>query len=135
MTDSGMTALLTGHTFLDLLGQDTLLHIAFPLDLHQTEACPLDLHQTEGGIHQEVTAQTEHSDAIAGVLLIVTDRRTEVHPVDPFDHPEVTVILLLDRGRLTEGEDSFHPQDLARGLHILDHCPQDISILEAAVTQ
>lgn len=124
MTDSGMTALLTGHTFLDLLGQDTLLRIA----------CPLDLHQT-GGIHQEVTAQTEHSDAKAGVLLIVTDRRTEVHPVDPFDHPEVTVILLLDRGRLTEGEDSFHPQDLARGLHILDHCPQDISILEAAVTQ
>lgn len=125
MTDSGMTALLTGHIFLDLLGQDTLLRIA----------CPLDLHQTEGGIHQEVTAQTEHSDAKAGVLLIVTDRRTEVHPVDPFDHPEVTVILLLDRGRLTEGEDSFHPQDLARGLHILDHCPQDISILEAAVTQ
>lgn len=125
MTDSGMTALLTGHTFLDLLGQDTLLRIA----------CPLDLRQTEGGIHQEVTAQTEHSDAKAGVLLIVTDRRTEVHPVDPFDHPEVTVILLLDRGRLTEGEDSFHPQDLARGLHILDPCPQDISILEAAVTQ
>lgn len=120
-----MTALLTGHTFLDLLGQDTLLRIA----------CPLDLHQTEGGIHQEVTAQTEHSDAKAGVLLIVTDHRTEVHPVDPFDHPEVTVILLLDRGRLTEGEDSFHPQDLARGLHILDHCPQDISIPEAAVTQ
>lgn len=86
MTDSGMTALLTGHTFLDLLGQDTLLRIA----------CPLDLHQKEGGIHQEVTAQTEHSDAKAGVLLIVTDRRTEVHPVDPFDHPEVTVILLLD---------------------------------------
>lgn len=86
-----MTALLTGHTFLNLLGQDTLLHIA----------CPQDLHQTEADIHQEVTAQTEHSDVIAGVLQTVTDRGTEVHPVDSFNPPEVTVILLLDQVHLT----------------------------------
>lgn len=83
-----MTALLTGRTSLGLLEQDTLLHIA----------CRLGLQQTEADIHHEVTAQTEHSETIAGVPQTVTDRVTEVHQVD---HPEVTVILLLDQVHLT----------------------------------